>query len=192
MALKAQSESGFPVVVNGLVLKQLNRFIGTPEGREYMRSALQRMETYRSTISIYMQKYAIPAEIMAVPIVESGYKNLAPGENGQHGAGIWSIIPSTGHNFGLRVGKNHEERLEIGPSTDAAMRLLQMNNLRFKDWYLSTLAYNMGEGGVQKGIDATGSRDVWTLIRNGYEGDKDYLPKVIAAILIMKNPETVQ
>jgi hypothetical protein len=50
----------------------------------------------------------------------------------------------------------------------------------------------MGENAVQKGIDALGSRDAWTLIRNGYEGDKDYLPRLMAAILIMRSPESVE
>ena len=50
----------------------------------------------------------------------------------------------------------------------------------------------MGEAAVQKGIDATGSRDAWTLIRAGYEGDKDYLAKIVVSILIMNNPESVQ
>ena len=85
-----------------------------------------------------------------------------------------------------------DDRLDVALLTDAAMRYLQANNLRFNDWHLSALAFNYGEGNVQKGMEATGSRDAWTLIRNGHEGDKDYLPKLMAAILIMKNPESVQ
>ena len=44
---------------------------------------------------------------------------------------------------------------------------------------------------VQKAIQATGSRDAWTLVRAEYENDKSYLPRVMAAFLIMKNPESV-
>jgi hypothetical protein len=77
-------------------------------------------------------------------------------------------------------------------STDAAMRVLLANKLRFNDWRLSVLAYNAGASRVQGGIEATGSRDTWILIRSGHEGDKDYLPRLMAAILIMRNPEYVQ
>jgi len=192
MASKAQSDSGFPIVINDLVLTELNRFVGTPEGREYIRTALQRMETYRSTVGLYLQKYGVPQEIMAVPIVESGYQNLAQRHSGGHGAGLWQFIPSTAHNFGLEVDHSRDERLEIGANTDAAMRYLQMNNLRFKDWALSLMAYNMGEKVLQHAIDVTGSRDAWTLVRRGYEGDHAYLARVVAAALIMKNPEVVQ
>lgn len=194
MAVRVQSQTGFPIVVNDLVLKQLNRFIGTPEGRAFMRDSLARMENYKIVIGDYLQKYSVPVEIMAVPLIESGYQNLTEGQSSTtvRSAGIWQFIPSTARNYGLRVDGTKDERLDIALNTDAAMRYLQSNNLRFKDWQLSVLGYNMGENAVQKGIDALGSRDAWTLIRNGYEGDKDYLPRLMAAILIMRNPESVQ
>ena len=193
MAVRAQSETGFPVVVNDLVLKQLNRYIGTPEGREFMRNSLARMENYKVTVGDYLKKYGVPVEIMAVPIIESGYQNLTEQSNqSMKAAGIWQFIPQTARNYGLRVDSNTDERLDVNLLTDAAMRYLQSNNLRFKDWQLSALSYNMGEEAVQKGMYALGSRDAWELIRNGYEGDKDYLPKLMAAILIMRNPDSVQ
>lgn len=194
MAVRSQNQTGFPVVVNDLVLKQLNRYIGTPEGREFMRASLARMQNYKSTIGGFLNKYNVPAEIMAVPIIESGYQNLTEGQSGtsMKAAGLWQFIPSTARNYGLKVDEKTDERLDVDLNTDAAMRYLTSNNLRFKDWHLSALAYNMGESAVQKGIDATGSRDAWTLIRNGYEGDKDYLPKLMAAILIMQNPDSVE
>jgi beta-lactamase regulating signal transducer with metallopeptidase domain len=194
LALKAQGSADFPVVVNDLVLKQLNRYIGTPEGREFMRNALQRMKSYQSVIEGKINGYRVPAELIAVPITESGYKNLTEGESNTHmkAAGLWQFIPSSARNYGLRVDAQRDERIDVSLSTDAALRYLQSNRLRFNDWHLSILAYNMGEGAVQKGINETGSKDAWTLIRNGYEGDKDYLPKMMAAILIMKNPQSVE
>lgn len=194
MAAQAQSQTGFPVVINDLVLKQLNRYIGTPEGREFMRGSLARMQNYKGTIGSFLAKYNVPNEIMAVPIIESGYQNLTEGQSGtsMKAAGLWQFIPSTARNYGLKVEGKTDERLDVDLNTDAAMRYFTSNTLRFKDWHLSALAYNMGESAVQKGIDATGSRDAWTLIRKGYEGDKDYLPKLMAAILIMQNPDSVE
>jgi hypothetical protein len=65
---------------------------------------------------------------------------------------------------------------------------LSANELRFQDWQLAILAYNAGERQVQKGIDATGSRDAWKLIAAGYDGDQNYLAQVMATIIIEKNP----
>lgn len=192
MAVKAQSEVGFPVVVNDLVLKQLNRYIGTPEGREFMRSSLQRMENYRGVIEGKIQEYSAPSELMAVPIIESGYQNLEQDNNMGHGAGLWMFIAPTARTYGLRVDAQVDERLNVDALSDAAMRYLKSNYLRFKDWHLAALAYNIGENRVQQAINKTGSKDAWKLIRNGYENDRDYLPRLMAAIIIMRNPESVE
>jgi membrane-bound lytic murein transglycosylase D len=151
------------------------------------------MKAYEGIIGKYVNKYGLPSELLAIPIIESGYQNNhVPSDIRIKAAGLWQFIVSTARNYGLKVDDVVDERLDVPLATDAAMRYLQSNYLRFKDWQLATLAYNMGENAVQKGIVATGSRDAWTLIRNGHEGDKDYLPKLMAAILIMKNPDSVE
>ena len=98
------------------------------------------------------------------------------------------LITNTAKNYGLKVNSTIDERLNIEAETDAAMRLLTANKMRFKDWSLSLMAYNMGEGAVQNAINKTGSKDAWELIRAGYEGDKNYLAKVMAVVLILENP----
>ena len=191
---RAQAGAGLPVVVNDLVLKELNRYIGTPEGREFMRSALARMANHKVMVNEALEKYQVPFEVLALPIVESGYQNFAEGEvsTTNKSAGIWQFIPQTARNFGLRVDTQKDERLDTVLLTDAAMRYLQANNLRFKDWQLSLMAYNMGENAVQKAMTDLDTRDAWTLIRNGREGDKAYLAKFMAAVLIMRNPDSVE
>jgi len=185
------NSSEFPVVVNDLVLIQLNRYLGTPEGRDYMKSSLKRMDDYRSLVEGKLREYQVPMEIMAIPIVESGYKNLEERKNIMYGAGLWQFIRPTAAVFGLKVDESIDERLNPVLATDAAMRYLLSNKLRFNDWHLSVLAYNIGESRVQKAIDELKSRDAWVLLRRGYENDKNYLAKVMAAILIMKNPSSL-
>lgn len=194
LALKVQQGTVFPIVVNDLVLKQLNRYIGTPEGRVFMRAALQRLESYRGIIEPKINGYRVPTELLAVPITESGYRNLSQSESSTQGkaAGLWQFIPETARVYGMQVDDEKDERLDVPLATDSALRYLLSNHYRFNDWHLSLLAYNMGEEAVQKGIYATGRRNAWDLIRAGFEGDKDYLPKLMAAILIMKNPETLK
>ena len=192
MAANAQSASDFPVVVNDLVLTQLNRYIGTPEGREFMRLSLQRMENYRTLVEGKINEYQVPIELAAIPIVESGYQNLAPNNAPGVGAGIWMFLAQTARNYGLRVDEQVDERLNAELLTGAAVRYLKGGNLRFNDWLLSVLGYNIGDNKVLAGIEATGSRDAWVLARKGYENDKDYLAKLMAAILIMRNPDSVE
>lgn len=196
MAAKASGQSDLKVVVNDLVLAQLNRYIGTPEGREFMRKALIRMENHRDTVLHGLQKYGVPAEVLALPLIESGYQNLPESKNSAwptwKAAGVWQFVRQTARAYGLVVNDQRDERMNVQLETDAAMRYLMANNLRFKDWHLAVLAYNMGENAVQKAIDQVGQRDAWALIRAGHEGDQGYLAKFMAAILIMRNPESVQ
>lgn len=185
-SLAALSSPGnpFPIVVNADVVEQLNRFVGTPDGREFIRGSVARMQNYRSQIEAKIQSYSLPDELMAVPLIESGYENAKE----KHAAGLWMFIAQTAKHYGLRVDDQQDDRLNVDAETDAAMRYLGANFLRFQDWQLALMAYNEGESHVQSAIDATGSRDAWKLIQAGYENDKGYLAKTMAAVLILKNP----
>ena len=130
----------------------------------------------------------MPEELIAIPVIESGYRNLPQSSHESWGAGIWMFIKSTARNYGLKVNDQVDERLNPELLTDAAMRLLIANRARFDDWQLSVLAYSAGESHVQKAIDQTGSRDPWKIIQAGIGDEPDYLPKLMATILIMKNP----
>lgn len=186
-AQKYAQGGGFPIVVNEAVLGQLNYYVGSPKGRAFMRSSLVRMEAFQPMIDAKLQQYKLPIELLAVPIVESGYQNM----NSSQGAGIWMFIKNTARRYGLRVDAQHDDRFNTDLETVAAMRYLGSNYTRFNDWLLAIVAYNAGETSVQDGIDATGSRDAWTLIDQGYDGDKDYLAQVMAAAIILKNPSLV-
>jgi len=192
LARVAQKDSQIPIVINQEVLKYLNYFIGTPEGREKMRAGLLRMETYRPLITAKINEYQAPMELMALPLIESGYKNLES-RTSAGARGLWQFIVTTARNFGLVVHQQVDQRLDEELATDAAMRYLQMNRLRFKDWHLSILSYNAGENAVQQAMIQTGSRDPWVLVRESRlnRESKDYLPKVIAAMVVMKNPSSV-
>ena len=194
LASVVSKDSGFPVVVNDLVLEQLNRFLGTAQGREFIKNALVRLESYRPMIEAKIKSYGghVPEELLAVPVIESGYQNLQESSGPARGAGLWQFIPSTARKFGMRVDATNDDRLNVEQETDAAIRYLYSNQLLFGDWALAAMAYNMGENAVDAAITQIGSRDPWALVRAGREGDHAYLAKVVAAILIMKNPSLVE
>ncbi|QTD48350.1 M56 and MltD domain-containing protein [Sulfidibacter corallicola] len=189
LAENTASHSVFPVVANDAVLDQLNRLVGHPKGRKFMRSALERMALHQPTIETKLKAYNLPAELMAVPILESGYQSLAPNSRFPHAAGMWQFIPDTARKFNLRVDEEVDERLDVVRSTDAALRMLSALELQFQDWGLTMLAYNAGSQKVLSGIEATGTRDPWALIEQGYEGDRHYLSRLTAILIIMNHPE---
>jgi membrane-bound lytic murein transglycosylase D len=182
----------FPLAVNERVIEQLNRLLGTPDGRAFMRASLQRMQEHEALLVGALVHYGLPAELMAVPLVESGYRNLPHDDHPRHGAGLWMFIEPTAREFGLAVNTNTDERLNVALETDAAMRMFDRLHERFGDWGLALLAYNSGERLVEQGMRTTGSRDVWQLVEDGYENDPDYLARVTAVLLIMKNPTALE
>ena len=187
--LVTSSSQDFPITVNEEVLRQLNRYVGTARGRKFVKESLTRMGEHRNVVTSAISDYQLPLELMALPVIESGYRNLEPTAGKPHyGAGVWMFIKSTAQHFGLQVNDQVDERLNVELETDAAMRYLKSAHLQFRDWELALLAYNAGFSAVEKGIQQTGSRNAWELIRHGHDNDPDYLAKVIAVVLIMKNP----
>jgi membrane-bound lytic murein transglycosylase D len=188
MATIARRGSAFPIAMNERVLKQLNLLLGTPDGRAYLAASLSREDHYKDFIAEQLKRYGIPPEMIAVPLVESGFQNLPAVADPDRGAGLWMFIESTARQVGLEVTQSSDERLSVQQETTAAMRLLSRLYLRFHDWNLTLLAYNTGERRVASAMSETGSTDAWDLVRNGYENDPSYLPRVMAVILIIRNP----
>jgi hypothetical protein len=186
-----ESQTDFPIPINIKVLEQLNHYLGTPEGRKEINESLAQMENHKKIVFNAIEHHHVPTELAAIPIVESHYVNSPQNKKPPYSAGIWQFIPDTANNFGLTVNATIDLRIHVEKETDAAMRLLKALNLQFQDWGLALLAYNAGAERVQTGIQDTNSRDVWTLISKGYEGDPSYIPKVMAAALILRNPTTL-
>jgi beta-lactamase regulating signal transducer with metallopeptidase domain len=192
MADVARAESPFPIVVNEQVLAELNRFLGTPDGRAFMRDALTRMDTHEALISARLAQHGLPQELLAVPLVESGYRNLEQSEYPQHGAGIWMFIKPTAQRFGLEVESGKDERLSIPSETEAAMKMFSSLHSEFGDWGFALLAYNGGSELVRRAVRELGANDAFVAAQHGYENDPGYVARVMAAIIVWRNRHRLQ
>ncbi|MBE0603892.1 MAG: LysM peptidoglycan-binding domain-containing protein, partial [Deltaproteobacteria bacterium] len=76
-------------------------------------------------------------------------------------------------------------------STHAAASYLKDLYGMFDSWPLATAAYNAGEGKISRAVSRYKSDDFAELIRHGYlkQETKDYVPKMLAALTIAKEPE---
>lgn len=190
---RISSTEEFEVTINSKVLSRLNQVVGSQRLRKKLRESLVRMQDYREMISTEFLAHDIPLEMVAVPIVESAYRNLGPENNPTtRAAGIWQFIKSTAKKYDLTVTNNVDDRLDPKKETVAARRLLHDGSVQFKDWKLSLLAYNIGAQNVREGIEDLKSNDPWKIEENAIGNDKDYLAKVMTAIIIMKNPDLVK
>jgi membrane-bound lytic murein transglycosylase D len=130
-------------------------------------------------------------------LIESGFSNSATSR--AKAVGMWQFMKGTAKGYGLRVDSWVDERRDPYRATAAAARHLRNLNDRFGSLYLAAAAYNAGAGKVSRGVrrlpdddadslnsDATFFRlyDTKLLRRE----TKDYVPKLIAAARIAKEP----
>lgn len=189
MAAAAQSGTTFPIVMNEPVLNQLNELLGTPAGRAFTRDSLQRMHQEESVVVPRLEQAGLPLELKAVPLVESGYRNRPQDGNPRHGAGLWMFVAPTARQFGLTVDNSADQRMDAALESDAAVRMLSALYQELGDWRLALLAFNAGDEAVEGAITQEGTRDAFRLTQLGHENDPGYLPRVMAAIIIMKNED---
>jgi membrane-bound lytic murein transglycosylase D len=166
-------------------------------GRERMSIWLTRMPRYEAMIRERLQQENLPGDLVYLALIESGFSNTATSR--AKAVGMWQFMKATGRMYGLRVDSWVDERRDPFRATDAAVRHLRDLNRRFGSLYLAAAAYNAGSGKVSRGLvrlpdeesdsvnsDATFFRlyDTKWLRRE----TKDYVPKLIAAALIAKEP----
>lgn len=187
MAAVAESQGGIPLPVNDQVLAELNRLVGTPDGRAFTRAALTRMQAHAPMISAQLRQHALPSALLAVPLVESGYRNIAQGPNPRHGAGIWMFVKPAAKRFGLDVEQGRDQRLDVAAETAAAMKMFSSLHAEFSNWGFVLLAYNGGSALVRRAISEKGVTDALTATRLGYQNDPNYVPRVMAAIIVLNN-----
>jgi len=167
-------------------------------GRERMSIWLSRLPRYEAMIRERLQRERLPGDLVYLALIESGFSNTATSR--AKAVGMWQFMKRTAKGYGLRVDSWVDERRDPYKATDAAVRHLADLNRRFGSLYLAAAAYNAGSGKVSRGIirlpdeesdsinsDATFFRlyDTKLLRRE----TKDYVPKLIAAALIAKQPK---
>lgn len=176
----------FPVTVNRQVEFYLN-FFQTSQRATFARW-LERSGRYLPMFQQKLQEAGLPLDLAYLPMIESGYNLTAYSSAGA--AGPWQFMRSTGRHYGLKINRYVDERRDPVKSTDAAIRYLSKLYNDFGSWQLAVAAYNAGEGRVRKAIRRKGTDNFWKIAQGRALNieTKRYVPKLIAAIMIAKNP----
>ncbi|CAK8716260.1 MAG: membrane-bound lytic murein transglycosylase D [Candidatus Electronema aureum] len=177
----------FPVLVNKQVQFYLNLFQGK-QRKNFIRW-MERSSMYMPFITVELEKAGLPLELSYLAMIESGFNPSAYSPS--HASGLWQFIPGTGRNFGLRVDSWADERRDPEKSTKAAAAYLKALYKRFGDWHLAVAAYNAGEGAVERGLKQYKAKNFWELAQHDHLRleTKRYVPQMIAAVLIARNPQ---
>ena len=178
----------FPVVENDKVRYFVDYYSG--KAKNTFRTWLERSGRYLPMMRAIFAEAGLPEDLAYLAMVESGFNDKA--YSWAHAVGPWQFIESTGRQYGLQNDWWYDERRDPEKATRAAARFLADLYTAFDgDWYLAVASYNAGPGKLRQAVKRYNSRDFWELCRGEYlqEETKNYLPKLLAVLLIAKQPD---
>lgn len=154
-------------------------------------SHMDRAKIFMHYLLTELKNRNLPAELAAVPLVESGFQTRARSYAGAHGP--WQFMRRTGKSFGLKVTSQYDEFYDFIASTQASLSYLEhlykeLNN----DWELALIGYNQGEFGVKKAIRNAKRNGVKNINADTIplsRGARTYLKRFKAYAAILQNPQ---
>ena len=170
-------------------------FSGDAGGR--IAERLQQGTQYEPMIREKFRAAGLPEDMYYLALIESGY---SPDAYSRAAAvGIWQFMTATAKGVGLRVDWWIDERRHPARSTTAAARHLAWLKNQFGSLYVAAAAYNGGSGRLSRGISryadelegAEGDDVFFVLAEQNYlrSETKEYVPQLIAAALVGKDPK---
>ena len=182
------TQDAIPMVMNKHVEAELASFKGRE--RNFFINAYVRSGRYRPDILKALREEGMPEELSWLPLIESGFQTNAL--SSARALGLWQFIASTGYKFGLERNEWVDNRMDPQQSTRAAIAYLKELHGIFGDWTTALAAYNCGEGTVLRIIRSQkiGYLDnFWDLYDRLPRETASYVPRFIAVVTIMKDPE---
>lgn len=144
----------------------------------------KRANRYFPIIEPILKKNNIPQDMKYLCVIESGLTNATSPAKAQ---GFWQFIASTGSKYGLTVSDEIDMRNDVEASTEAACKYLRSLYNRFHSWTAAAAAYNCGENGLSRRMQAQGTTDYYDIRLNSETGR--YVYRILAMKLIMQHPQ---
>jgi len=172
------------------VLRRAAENIRVQQGlREKVNEGLRRAQGLLPKMMSILRQHDVPAELAALPMVESTFNPAAQSKAGA--VGLWQFIRSTGKKY-LTITRKRDDRRDPLRATEAAAHLLRNNYATLGSWPLAIVAYNHGNAGIQTASAAVGSRSIEDIIAR-YNGprfgfaSKNFYAEFLAALDVV-NP----
>lgn len=165
------------------------------DARDRFEIWLSRLGRYEGMIRERLRARGLPEDLVYLTLIESGLSNTAVSR--ARAVGMWQFMTSTGRGYGLQIDPWMDERRDPFKATDAAAAHLQDLVQRLGSVYLAAAAYNAGAGRIEREIrrlpgepDTVDDQTFFQIAdrRNLRRETRDYVPKLIAAALIAKQP----
>ena len=176
------------------VAHYVNMFTG--RSRQRIADRLELGTRYEPMIRSKMRAGGLPEDLYYLALVESGFNPHAYSKAAA--VGMWQFMTSTARDMGMRVDGWVDERRDPVRSTAAAVRFIRGLRDQFGSLYLAAAAYNGGPGRVSRGLaryaddleNTDGDDAFFVLAEKDYlrNETREYVPQLIAAALIAKEP----
>lgn len=183
---QAKQNVNFAFTINPLIQQYINYYQG--RGRSTMESGLRRSGQFMKMARQIFKEEGVPVDITWLGQVESAWRPKAV--SWAAASGLWQFVPGTGRQFGLKQTAWIDERNSYEQATRASAKYLKSLATRYNgNWELAMAAYNTGAGNVDRGIARAGTANFWAIYPYIYQETRNYVPNILATILIAKNPE---
>jgi len=152
--------------------------------REKVDEGLHRASKLLPRMLAILRQHQVPAELAALPLVESTFNPAAYSKAGA--AGLWQFIRSTGKQYSL-ISRKRDDRRDPVRATEAAARLLRDNYQALGSWPLAIVAYNHGHAGIRAASTLVGSTAIEDIVAR-YNGprfgfaSKNFYAEFLAAL----------
>jgi membrane-bound lytic murein transglycosylase D len=177
------------------VAHYVSQFSGA--SKEHIAARLEAGTRYEPMIRAKMRAGGLPEDMYYLALIESGFDNNAYSRAAA--VGMWQFMTSTARGMGMRVDWWVDERRDPVKSTTAAVRFIRGMRDQFGSLYLAAAAYNGGPGRVARGLaryaddleNTQGEDAFFVLAEKDYlrNETREYVPQLIAAALIAKEPK---
>ncbi|MEO7457142.1 MAG: transglycosylase SLT domain-containing protein [Gemmatimonadaceae bacterium] len=168
----------------------------TGRAKDRITERLERGTRYEPMIRAKFREGGVPEDMYYLALVESGFDPHAYSRAAA--VGMWQFMTGTARDMGMRVDWWVDERRDPVKSTAAAVRFIRELRNQFGSLYLAAAAYNGGPGRIARGMtkfaddmEGTQTEDAFfVLAGKDYlkNETREYVPQLIAAALIAKEP----
>ena len=171
-----------------LIEKFRKQYMST-DGYNYLSKIMKRSAPYRDFIIELLETENMPAELLFLPVIESGFFETATSTSGA--VGIWQFMKNSIGGYNIHIDDWVDERRDPWKASIAAVKKLKWNYSQFNDWPLALAAYNSGAGTIRTAIKKAGKADYWYLAEHGYLKKETlyYVPKFLAIAEILSRSE---
>ncbi|MEO9954763.1 lytic transglycosylase domain-containing protein [Nonlabens sp.] len=145
---------------------------------------IKRAQKYFPIIEPILAENGVPDDFKYLAVIESGLQNVTSPAGAR---GFWQIMRGTGKELGLEVNDNVDERYHLEMATKAACDYLKQSKNKFGSWTLAGAAYNAGNGGINKQLNAQDVSSYYDLLLGEETGR--YVFRILAIKEILKNPK---